>query len=217
MFSEQVGGGAHAPALPPLPPRVPAPAAAPSPGTQICPKLSPIEPETVPWAPPATYPAFWGGLVFTALRPAAGSLGGRGFAGLLLDGEQRGGTLRMGVPRAIPHAAGVVLGTAGCCRAPRGAPGSSIPSLLWGGHGHILRGAGSTGTSSGSSWGPSGPAGALQPAVVAVTHPAPLLIPRLSGTLPAGSQSGCSAASLLLILTPHPPGFLPISPLPCVV
>lgn len=40
---------------------------------------------------PATYPDFRGGLVLTALRPSAGSLGGRGLAGLLLEGEQRGG------------------------------------------------------------------------------------------------------------------------------
>lgn len=40
---------------------------------------------------PATYPDFRGGLVLTALRPSAGSLGGRGLAGLLLEGEQSGG------------------------------------------------------------------------------------------------------------------------------
>lgn len=128
-----------------------------------------------------------------------------------------GGRCGWGSPEQFPTLPGSCWAQRGAAEPPGVLPAQASPPCSGGGHGHILRGAGSTGTSSGSSWGPSGPAGALQPAVVAVTHPAPLLIPRLSGTLPAGSQSGCPAASLLLILTPHPPGFLPISPLPCVV
>lgn len=74
------------------------------PPRQICPELSIIELKPDLWyqhpagaAPsPGTYPALWGGLVFTALRPSTGSLGGRGLTGLLLEGEQRGLHARSG-------------------------------------------------------------------------------------------------------------------------